>query len=116
MTPEQELAEGIYRVLLAHVPADHAQPIRKVMLRCVHLENIDEAALFDAWERVAVGPAYAHSRLQINYVDPTAKCLNCAHTFELATGTGRCPRCHAEQFSLVHQPVTIETYELEDAP
>jgi len=113
MLHEQQLAEKLYRILQTYLPPDSSRRLRKIVVRCGQLDKVDSDRLGRCWHAVAAGPAYQASHIELHYDPPGAKCTDCNHAFELSEDTSCCPRCGCEQFVIVHQPPTLETYELE---
>ena len=57
MSYEQQLAESIYEILQQYLKPDHAQRLKRVVVRCGQLDKIDEKRLADFWRSTAVGKA-----------------------------------------------------------
>ena len=113
MGQEETLAEKIYHVMQAYLPAEGPQRLKKVVVRCGELDAIDLGQLNHCWTTAATGSAYRDSRLEIVREGAVGRCLTCNQTFEIGDHTSACPRCGCEQFTIMHPVPTIETYELE---
>jgi Zn finger protein HypA/HybF involved in hydrogenase expression len=113
MMYEQTLAERIYAIMKDQVSPSGAGRLRKVTLRCDSMESLDVQRLNSFWQAVARDPVYQSSYIEVHHDPPFGRCTLCNQEFELNEETARCPYCHHEQFRVVHEPPTIETYEME---
>lgn len=113
MTYEQTLAEKIYQIMKEELTPSANGRLRKVTVRCDSMEELDINRLNAHWHEVARDPIYESSYIEVHHDPPFGRCSLCNEEFELSDDTARCPHCHHEQFKIVHDPPTIETYELE---
>jgi len=113
MSYEENVAEQIYRALVQWVPPKSQRCLKKVVVKCDRLDDLDPHKLATAWQQAAQGPAYRNSFVELHRENSKAVCPHCRFTFDLSEETRCCSRCGCEQFKIVHDPITIETYELE---
>ena len=113
MIHEETLAKKIYDVMREQLKNNGEGRLRKIVVRCDSMETVDRVKVNEYWRKVATDPVYIDSHIEIHMDPPFGKCLLCNEEFELSEETARCPRCHHEQFKILHEPPTIETYEME---
>ncbi len=113
MTDEKILARKIYEVMKSQFGLNHEGRLRKIVVRCDSLETIDSSKLNTSWHELAREPIYTASYIELHRDPPFGKCVMCNQEFELSDETARCPYCHHEQFKVLHELPTIETYEME---
>ncbi len=114
MTYEETLARKIYEIMKDELRSvNGGRRLRKVIVRCDTTEELDTAKLNSHWRDLASEPIYGGSHIEIHHDPPFGKCVLCNQEFELNEDSSRCPYCHHEQFRIIHEPPTIETYEID---
>jgi len=113
MTDELTLARKIHEVMGKELGPNRQGRLRKIVVRCDSLATLDPEKLNTSWQKLALEPIYDDSYIEVHMDPPFGKCLMCNQEFELSADTARCPYCHHEQFKVVHELPTIETYEME---
>ena len=110
MVNEQTLAQKIYQIMKEQFT--HGR-LRKVVIRCDSMNQMDVSRLNSYWHQIATDLNFQSSHIEVHHDPPFGKCLVCNEEFELSDETARCPRCRHEQFRIIHESPTIETYETE---
>ncbi len=112
MTYEQILAHKIHDVMKKQL-GESSGRLRKVLVRIDEMENIDVVKLNATWQQIATERVFQSSSVEVHRDPPFGRCALCNQDFELSSDTSRCPYCRHEQFKIIHEPPTIETYEME---
>jgi Zn finger protein HypA/HybF involved in hydrogenase expression len=115
MVDEETLARKIHEVMTNELASAHGR-LRKVVIRCESIGVPDAVLLNEHWRRIATEPVFESSFIEVHADPPFGRCALCHLEFEIDEETSRCPKCSCEQFTLVHEPPTIETYEMEESP
>ncbi|MFA5864678.1 MAG: hydrogenase/urease maturation nickel metallochaperone HypA [Phycisphaerae bacterium] len=113
MTYEQTLVQRIYEIMKGLLAAKSSGRLRKVIVRCDSMESVSIAKLNTCWQEIALEPIFQASHIELHNDPPFGQCNLCNQEFELDEDTARCPHCHHEQFKILHETPTIETYEME---
>jgi Zn finger protein HypA/HybF involved in hydrogenase expression len=112
MFDEQTLAKKIHEVMKQQLVNGEGR-LRKVLIRCDEMGRLDAGRLNDHWHQIATEPIFESSFIEVHADPPFGRCVLCKEEFELDDNTSRCPHCHCEQFTVVHELPTIETYEMD---
>jgi Zn finger protein HypA/HybF involved in hydrogenase expression len=112
MVDEITLARKIHEVMKEQLAGTGR--LRKISISCDEMGGLNTALLNDCWHRIATEPVFKSSFIEVHANPPFARCLMCKEEFELDDNTARCPHCHCEQFTVVHELPTIETYEMDE--
>jgi Zn finger protein HypA/HybF involved in hydrogenase expression len=112
MIDEKTLAAKIHEVMKAQIAGTGR--LRKISISCDEMGGLNTGLLNNYWQQIATEPVFKSSFIEVHANPPFARCLMCNEEFELDDNTARCPHCHCEQFTVVHELPTIETYEMDD--
>jgi len=116
MSEEKMLAQKIHEIMNTELHSVNGRrKLRKIIVRCDDTDMLDIEKLNESWRQVATESIYDASHIELHHDPLFGKCLVCNEEFELDDDTSRCPRCHCEQFKIIHEPPTIETYEIDAA-
>ena len=98
---ELSIAHGIFEIVAEHVPRDRAGRVREVRVRVGDASGVLADSLEFCFDAIVSGTPWAGARLEIERVQPIARCWSCEREFPTGDLVARCPVCRSDGASLV---------------
>jgi hydrogenase nickel incorporation protein HypA/HybF len=114
---ELSIAQNILEIVRQHVPEQDWGLLRSVRLRIGSQAGVVTESLRFGWEALTADGPLASSRLEVQTVPFTLRCLACGRTSAPAEGVALCAECGSPRTEILGgTELQVVELELEDPP